>query len=223
MSARRLTPFVIVVLFVGAALAWSRARGGRTTFPPPFPCVATAKTGWLTAVTSDAMLRLEWGDGTGMVGVSRKDEPVAFEPRPEAEVRKLALDVLEPISAPIRSSTFEKVSLFAGCDGVGAQWRGETTDAAPTYRECLRPISETRPECLLRVWRERGKELDEAPGAVADRILAEVTAGGVVLPVRPPPTAYLPGGPMGHRAPTLLDRVIDTVSPPEKLPEGDVY
>lgn len=225
MAARRLTPFVIVVLFLGAALLWAKTRGGRTTYPPPFPCIATAKTGWLTAVTDDAMLRLEWGDGTGLVSVGKLRDPVNFQPRSEAEVRALALEVLGPISAPIRASTAARVSLFAGCGGKGSQWTGESKHVMPAYRECLRPSGETRPECLWRIFKERGEEYDEAPGAVADRIIAEAGAAGVILPRRPDPAAYGRGwpGPVRRGPPSLLDRVIDTVSPPPNPLEGEVY
>lgn len=217
-------PVLVVVIFAAAALAWSRTRGGRSTYPPPFPCIVTAKTGWLTAVTQDAMLRLEWGNGEGQVSVGELRAPVKFKPRSEAEVRALALEVLQPISTPIRSSTPEKVSLFAGCDGVGAQWKGESTHLLPSYRECLRPPGETRPECLWRVFKERGEERDEAAGAVADRIFDQAIAAGVVLPVRPAPAPYVPTwrGPMSKGPPSLLDRVIDKVSPPP-APIDDVF
>ncbi len=217
-------PVLVVVIFAAAALTWSRTRGKRTTYPPPFPCIVTAKTGWLTAVTEDAMLRLEWGDGKGLVSFSELDEPVDFKPRSEAEVRALALEVLQPISTPIRSSSPGRISLFAGCDGVGAQWRGEANHVMPSYEQCLRPFSETRPDCLWRVFKERGEEHDEAPGAVGDRIRAEALAAGVVLPPPRAPAAPYPmryglrGGP-----PSLLDRVIDKVSPPPPPPSDDVF
>jgi hypothetical protein len=228
MSPRNLVPAVIFVLFAGAALAWWRLAGGRRTYPPPFPCIATAKTGWLTAVTSDAMLRLEWGNGQGLVSVGNLRDPVNFKPRNEAEVRALALEVLEPISAPIRSSTADKVSLFAGCDGVGAQWKSESLHVMPAYRECLRPSGETRPACLWRIFKERGEERDEAAGAVADRILAQAAAAGVIFPIRAaaPTTPYAMGwhGPRPPSGPpSLLDRVIDKVSPPPAPPVDEVY
>jgi hypothetical protein len=108
---------------------------------------------------------------------------------------------------------------------VGSQWKAESMHVPPVYRECLRPFSETRPACLWRVFKERGEKHDEAAGAVADRIFAEATLAGVALPVRPVPVPFAPSwhGPMRSGPPSLLDRVIDTVSPPPPSPADDVY
>lgn len=213
MAPRTLTRLALVLtLMAGLTLGWTAFSRRRSVSPPPFPCVATAKSGWLTAVTRAALLRIEWDETSGRVGVSTVDGLVRWEPRTEAEARALALRVLEPISAPIRSNSYDSVSLFAGCDGVGAPWRGES-QGLPSYGGCLRPLGEGRLECLRRVHDERSSSVsDEAPGAVADRITAEVTARGVTLPVMRPLAArgyYGPGSPPG-----TLDALLDRVLPP---------
>jgi hypothetical protein len=203
------------LLVVIAGLAVMSGLRRRAVSPPPFPCIATAKTGWLTAVTGQALLRLEWGDGSGRVGVSLVGDPPTWEPRDEASVRALALKVVEPISAPIRSNTTDEVSLFAGCDGVGAPWRGESR-GTNSYVECLRPAGEGRIECLRRVSRSHDALTDEAPGAVADRINAVVTARGVRL-VETSSRRYLRGpAPSSGWADQLLDRALPARAAPDE-------
>ena len=204
---------LIAVLLFSAGLAVTLSLRRRAT-SPPFPCMVTAKAGWLTAVTSQAMLRLEWGEGTGRVGVSELGGTLSWEPRSEAAVRALALKVLEPISAPIRSNTADEVSLFAGCEGEGAPWRGESQDPG-SYKDCLRPAGEGRIECLQRIFQAHGTPTDEAAGAVADRIHTVVSAGGVAI-VEPTGPAPRP-----HRRPAhstgwvddLLERVLPSSDP----------
>ena len=207
-----------VLLIISAGLAVTMSLRGRSVHPPPFPCIATAKTGWLTAVTGQAMLRLEWGDGSGRVGVSELGDVPSWEPRDEASVRALALKVLEPISAPIRSNTTDSVSLFAGCDGIGAPWRGESRGAS-SYQECLRPDGEGRIECLRRVYRSRDSMTDEAAGAVADRINAVATAGGISLVETS--TRIHRFGPRPSSG--WVDDVLDRLAPEPPAPPGDVY
>lgn len=222
MAPRKLT-LLAVILGVAAALAitWT-SLGRRRVAPPPFPCIVTAKSGWLTAVTREAMLRIEWDERAGRVGASEVHGTLTWEPRSGAEARALALRVLEPISAPIRSNTSDSVSLFAGCDGIGAPWRGES-QGMPGYQDCLRPRGEGRIECVRRVFGDRGSGVvDEAPGAVADRITAEVTARGVALrAARPLPSPGYYGPPS---RPGLVDELLDKVLPGEPEPDlGDSF
>ncbi len=206
------TLIVVLGLIVGIAAA---TRTRRSTAPPPFPCIATAKSGWLTAVTGAAMLRLEWGEGAGRVGVSAVHGVIKWEDRGETQVRALAMQVLEPISAPIRSNTADGVSLFAGCEGVGTQWRGASESETPSYSACLR--ASPRLDCLRSVFRERGAVRDEAAGAVSDRITSVVTAAGIPAPLPTPRTpwtfGHVPHGP--YTSPGLLDDALDRVLPPE--------
>ena len=221
MAPRKLT-LLAVILGVAAAFAitWT-TLGRRKVAPPPFPCIVTARSGWLTAVTSEAMLRIEWDERSGRVGASEVHGSLTWEPRTGAEARALALRVLEPISAPIRSNTSDSVSLFAGCDGIGAPWRGES-HGIPSYRDCL-TRGEVRLDCLRQVFNDRGSAVaDEAPGAVADRITAEVTARGVSLRAARrlrSPGYYGPPAPPG-----LVDDLLEKVLPGEPEPDlGDSF
>ena len=121
-------------------------------------------------------------------------------------------------AAPIRSNTTDSVSLFAGCDGIGAPWRGESRGAS-SYQECLRPDGEGRIECLRRVYRSRDSMTDEAAGAVADRINAVATAGGISLVETS--TRIHRFGPRTSSG--WVDDVLDRLAPEPPAPPDDVY
>ena len=78
-----------VVLSIAAAFTVVRALIHRPR-GSPLSCVLTAKSGSLTAVTSEAMLGLEWHEGSGRVGVSTANGTPSWSPRTEAVVRALA-------------------------------------------------------------------------------------------------------------------------------------
>lgn len=136
--------------------------------PPAYPCVDTSREGWLTAVGGSLMLRVEWAPGTGRVGVAPERGVVAWREITDADARKVAQQVLAPLSEDVSSSSGGTVSFFVGCDGRGEYWR-DTSGTPLSWRECIHPVDETRLECARRVLIRR-PSVEQVAGAVADRI-----------------------------------------------------
>ncbi|MDP2276418.1 MAG: hypothetical protein Q8N23_25955 [Archangium sp.] len=121
-----------VVLSIAAAFTVARALMYRSR-SSPLSGVLTAKSGSFTAVTSEAMWGLEWSEDAGRVGVSTATGTPSWSPRSEAEVRALAAQVIEPVLVATRSTTADRVVVFAICDGVGVSWEGVTFRAPGNY------------------------------------------------------------------------------------------
>lgn len=152
--------------------------------PPAYPCVATSKDGWLTAVGGNMLLRVEWAPGGGRVGVGLENGGrVTWRDASEADARNVALRVLEPLTVDVGSKAEGTVTFFVGCEGRGEYWR-DTSGAPASWRECLRPVDESRLACVRRVFTHR-PTTEEIAGAVSDRIAEQAQRAGVAVPPRP--------------------------------------
>jgi hypothetical protein len=166
----------LVVLATGAALLVFRLPEARQ----PFPCVATAKTGWLTASTdSGLVVRVDWG-GENRIGATR-DGKLRWQPVNEAAARAEVQRLVTPLARTTRSDTAARVSVFVGCDGKGDYWHGEAEERT-RLRDCLQPVDETRRECLKRYLSELKRvSPDEAAGAMSDGLDVTARRMGVVF------------------------------------------
>ena len=184
---------IALVVAAAAVLLQPRER------PLAYPCVSSSKDGWLTAVSGRALVRIEWSEGAGRLGVGPPRGPLLqWFPLSEREARAQVLEVLAPLSRRVHSASVDAVSFFVGCDGHGEFWAGLSPSTPSSYRDCLHPGAETRLACVKRVFDEGSlASADELPGAISDRLDAIAIRAGMTLP---PPSTRLPPRPPPRRS-----------------------
>lgn len=167
----RVAVFVAVGLVLAGFGATAATRLLRKAAAPPFPCVATSKSGWLTASSEGLVLRVEWSETDTRIGAAGVDGRVHWRPAEPAAARALVQSVLQPLDRSIHASTSGKVSVFVACDGKGDYWHGEN-DVRVGYRDCVHSLPHREAlECLKEVYAERSRvSVDEAAGAMIDRM-----------------------------------------------------
>lgn len=187
MSRRLVVVLVLLGMVTIVASAWRVLLRPTVHTPLEFPCLDSPAAGWLTAQSERSLLRLEWdGDGGGRVGIAPAgDTLVVWTPMPEAEVRRTAREVTEPLRRNVSSDSFDSVSLLIACDANLTPWAGETTEVMG-YRPCLEWPLEKIPSCLAEVRKERSTVVDWRAGAVGERIDAQSQKRGLKLPPREP-------------------------------------
>jgi hypothetical protein len=170
---RRLATFgvlgLVALLFAGVIVTKRFWRD-----PPPYPCISTSRSGWLTAVGSGLLVRIEWSEASGQVSIGREHDPIRWQTVGSDAARRTANRVLEPVAGTGTAAPPGRVSVTVGCDADGHFWSGGGAAFVP-WSECLWPGTEERLHCLKRAITSR-RLTDRATERIASGLLERLTS-----------------------------------------------